>query len=323
MRHFFEDSQLNFLVVVNVLIALLAVTLTGASFVDSYNLQSMAGQVPELGFLAIGVMLAMISGNGGIDLSGIALANLSAVIASSVAPHLAEPATSPLLFTAMFAGVAITVGAVGGCINGILISYAKLPAILCTLGTQLLFTGVAVVWSAGSAVRIGQIESLAYIGNGLVFGVPLCFVLYMGVSVAIGVWLARGPSGVRLYLLGTNLKAARYSGIAHQKIVASIYVTSGILASIAGIIIVSRSSSAKWDYGGSYVLIAILIAVMAGVRPEGGYGRMTCVVLSAIALQLMSSTLNFLEVSSFFRDFAWGALLLLFVASSKIKLRKI
>jgi len=70
----------------------------------------------------------------------------------------------------------------------------------------------------------------------------------------------------------------------------------------------------KFDYGSSYLLIAILIAVMAGVKPEGGYGRVICVVLSAIALQLMSSLLNFGGLSNFVRDFAWGLLLLAFLA---------
>jgi len=73
----------------------------------------------------------------------------------------------------------------------------------------------------------------------------------------------------------------------------------------------------KWDYGQSYLLIAILITVMAGVKPEGGYGRMTCLFLSATALQLLSSMLNFAEVSNFFRDCAWGLLLLVFLAISR------
>ena len=72
----------------------------------------------------------------------------------------------------------------------------------------------------------------------------------------------------------------------------------------------------KWDYGNSYVLIAILIAVMAGVRPEGGYGRVICVVLSATSLQILSSLFTFMDISNFFRDLAWGVLLLVFLATS-------
>jgi simple sugar transport system permease protein len=77
----------------------------------------------------------------------------------------------------------------------------------------------------------------------------------------------------------------------------------------------------KWDYGSSYVMIAILIVVAAGVRPAGGYGRLICVVLSATALQLLSSMFNFLDVSNFFRDCAWGLMLLLFLAVSRFDAR--
>jgi simple sugar transport system permease protein len=317
MKKIIGDSQLNFLAAINVLVLLFAVVLTGKSFIDPYNLQSMAGQVPELGLLAMGVMLAMIAGNGGIDLSGIALANLAAVLAGTVVPQWVNPTQAPVLFTATFAGVALAVGLAGGCLNGALIAYGRLPSILCTLGTQLVFTGLAVVLSGGSAVRIGFIEPLEFIGNGLVAGMPLCFVLFIGFALVIGAWLRYSPSGVRLFLMGTNLKAARYAGIAQQRLAFLTYVLCGLLAAVAGIIIAARSSSAKWDYGSSYVLIAILIAVMAGVRPEGGYGRMICLVLSATALQFLSSTFNFLEVNSFFRDLAWGSMLLLFVASSR------
>lgn len=129
------------------------------------------------------------------------------------------------------------------------------------------------------------------------------------------------PNGVRLFLMGTNARAAQYAGVPRTRMLTTVYTLSGILASVAGIVIAARTSSAKWDYGSSYVLIAILIVVMAGVRPEGGYGRMICLVLSATALQILSSTFNFLDISNFFRDCAWGLLLLLFLASSRIDLK--
>ena len=97
------------------------------------------------------------------------------------------------------------------------------------------------------------------------------------------------------------------------------YTVSSLLASVAGYVIAARISSVKWDYGTSYVMIAILIVVMAGVNPAGGYGKITCVVLSAAALQILSSMFNFLDISNFFRDFAWGLLLLIFLAVSRIE----
>jgi simple sugar transport system permease protein len=320
MKKALADRQLNFLVVVNVLVLVTAVALVGTQFVNTYNLQSMAAQVPELGLLAIGVMLAMISGNGGIDLSGIALADLSGVVAALVVPFWVSSDDAPMVFTVSFAAVALCVGLVGGLINGLLISRAGLTPIIATLGTSLAFTGVSLVLTNGSGVKLGYIEPLDTFGNGSVFGIPICFAVFIVIAAAIGAVLRFSPFGLRLYLLGSNAKAARYAGFAPRRILLVTYTVCGVLASVAGIIIGARISSLKWDYGTSYVLIAILIAVMAGVRPDGGYGRMICVVLSATTLQLLSTMFNFLGISDFFRDCAWGLLLLIFLAVSRIDL---
>ncbi|GHU26457.1 sugar ABC transporter permease [Betaproteobacteria bacterium] len=317
----FADRQLNFLLLTNVAVLAAATLLAGADFIGLYNLQSMAAQVPELGLLALGVMLAMISGNGGIDLSGIALANLSGMVAGLLTALVVSPDEAPLAYTLMFLGIAIGVGLIGGMLNGVLIAWAGLTPILATLGTQLLFTGAAVVLTNGSALRLGYIEPLDDFGNATMLGVPLCFALFLAIAGLITVVLRFTPFGVHLYLLGTNAKAARYAGIASQRVIFLTYTVCGILASVAGAIIAARTSSVKWDYGSSYVMIAILIVVAAGVRPEGGYGRLICVVLSATALQLLSSMFNFLDVSNFFRDCAWGLMLLIFLAVSRFDAR--
>jgi simple sugar transport system permease protein len=322
MKLKFSDPQLNFLVGINVLIMIAATVLSKGEFLDVYNFQSMASQVPELGLLAIGVALSMISGNGGIDLSGIALANLAGVIAASVVPTLVAPDASPWGYTGLFVAVALATGLLGGLLNGVLIARAGLTPILCTLGSQLVFTGAAVVLTNGSSLRIGDAGPMSAIGNESLFGVPYPFVIFMAVLLAIG-WLLRySPFGLRLFLLGTNAKAARYAGIPQARMLLATYGLCGLMAGVAGVIIAARTASVKSDYGTSYLLIAILIAVMAGVRPQGGYGRMVCLFFSAMALQLLSSTFNLLDISNFFRDCAWGLLLLLFLASARVNLRQ-
>lgn len=311
------DPQLNFLVGINVAILLAATLLSGGDFLDVYNFQSMASQLPELALIAIGVALSMISGNGGIDLSGVALANLAGVVAASLAPLLFSADTAPWMYTLTFALIALLVGTAGGLLNGWLISIAGLTPILCTLGTQLLFTGAAVVLTNGSSLRVGNAHPLSAIGNELVWGIPIPFTIFLVILLLVG-WLLRYSTfGIRLFLLGTNAKAARYSGISQERMLMGTYAVSGLLAAVAGVIIAARTASVKSDYGTSYLLIAILMAVMAGVRPQGGYGRMVCLFFSAMALQLMSSTFNLLGISNFFRDCAWGLLLLVFLASAR------
>lgn len=317
MKTWFSDRQLTMLLALNVAVVLLATVGSNGLFVDIDNLQSMGGQVSELGVLSVAIMLAMISGNGGIDLSVVALANLSGVIAGMVVPQFISPDDAPLAFTVCFAGGALLVGALGGFLNGLLIARARMTPILATLGTQLLFAGLAVGLTNGSAVRIGYVEELAFIGNDTFLGIPIPFLIFLAIALLAGGVLRHSPFGIRLFLMGTNPKAARYAGIPERRMLILTYTLAGILAAVAGVIIASRTSSAKWDFGSSYLMIAILTVVMAGVKPEGGYGRAICLLFSAILLQVMSSAFNLIGISSFFRDFAWGALLLVSLASSR------
>src|SRR5471030_2565963 len=136
------DRQLNFLVAVNLLVVLVATALSHGQFVDIDNLQSMGSQLPELGLLALGIMLSMISGNGGIDLSGVGLANLSGMIAALLVPKFVSADASPVAYTGLFCAIVVVIGLLGGMLNGVVIAKLRLTPILCTLGTQLLFTGI-------------------------------------------------------------------------------------------------------------------------------------------------------------------------------------
>jgi simple sugar transport system permease protein len=312
-----SDPQLLFLAGINLLVLAVGAAISKGTFVDPYNLQSMAAQLPELGLLAIGVMLSMSSGNGGIDLSGIALANLSGVTSAIVVAAFVSADQSPMVFTVLFVAGTVLVGLLGGVFNGLLIARLGLAPILCTLGTQILFTGLAVVLSGGTSVRVGTADPLMNIGNGLVLGIPIPFLVFGAIAVLIGMLLKFSPFGIRLFLMGTNPKAARYAGFSQARLLLTTYGLAGIMAGVTGVLIAARNVNVKWDYGQSYLLIAILITVMAGVKPEGGYGRMTCLFLSATALQLLSSMLNFADISNFFRDCAWGLLLLVFLAISR------
>ncbi|WP_337268484.1 ABC transporter permease [Oryzifoliimicrobium ureilyticus] len=312
------DRQAVFLAAINGAVLVAGAVLVGSGFLDIYNLQSMASQVPELGLLALGVMLAMISGNGGIDLSGIALANLAGIVAFAAASALVPVADSPFLFSWVFAGLALAIGFAGGLLNGMIIAYARLTPLIATLGTQLVFTGLAISLTNGSAIGMGFIEPLDDFGNSPVLGVPLCFALFLAIAAILAFVLLYTRFGVQLMLLGSNAKAARYGGINEKRMLLVTYTICGVLASVAGIIIASRNSSVKWDYGSSYVLIAILIAVLGGVKPEGGHGKVMCVLLASTALQMLSSLFNFMNISNFFRDLAWGLLLLLLLASARV-----
>lgn len=324
MAETLKDNHIRFLLIANLAILVTAALISGGQFLDPFNLRSMARQLPEISLLAMGVMLALISGNGGIDLSVVSVANLSAVSAGLwskgiYAVNGTIPPDRGLAFMLTFIVMALVVGSICGLINGFLIAKVGFAPILATLGTQLSFTGFAVALSGGPAVILGYVEPFVQIGSGNVFRwIPISFIIFALAALTITWLLTRSPFGLRLYLMGSNAKAAHYTGIHTSRVLMLTYLTSAILASLAGIIIASGASSAKWDYGSSYLLIAILIAVMGGINPEGGYGKMTGLILAAVALQLLQTTLSSIGANNFLKDFMWGLLLLLSIVFTNV-----
>lgn len=310
------DSFGKFLLVTIVVILVAVGILSGGVFLDSYNLQSMGFQMPEIALLSLAMMLAMLSGNSGIDLSLIGIANLAGIVGGLVATRYFGE-TLGVNFAISFAIVALIAGAICGLFNGVLIAVAGYTPILATLGTQLLFVGIAVALTDGAAILFKYSEEFSWIGNSLFLLVPVSLSLFIIIASAVAVVLKFTAFGKRLILMGTNPIAARYAGFNNTLITICVYSLGGVLAAMAGILMASRSSSVKWDYGNSYILIAILTVVMAGVSPSGGRGRVVNVLLSAVALQLLSSAFSILGMSSFLKDFTWGALLVLSIMATQ------
>lgn len=310
-----RDSSLIRLLVITVVIFIAFSLAKPETFPSGTNLEAMARQMSEIGILAIAVALTMLS--GGIDLSINATANLTAVAAATVLTAMtASPDTDPgtvglAIVLAILAGVAV--GLLCGLVNGFLVAYAKIPPILATLGTMTLFTGIGTVVTKGAAV-FGQAR-LSELGNGEIGPVPIPLVIFLLAAVVISFILSRTKYGFDLYMMGTNPQAARFSGINNRSVLLRTYLLSGMLSAIAGIIILGRIDAARIDFGESYVLLAIMICVLGGIDPSGGFGRMAGVVLAVVALQLLSTGLNQVlfenSGANFFRQFAWGATLLL------------
>ena len=322
LRRLTADRHILFLLVANVALALAATLLTRGTFMSIGNWQSMATQLPELGLLALCILVTMVSGNGGIDLSVVATANLSAITAGLVARGLyADPDSANTPFTLVFLLVALLVGLACGLINGLLVSRLRFAPILATLGTSLAFQGVGYALTGGSAV-IGFSAGIQNLGLGTLGPVPVPLLIYLAAAGALAWVLARTPYGLRLYLLGTNSRAAHFTGIDTGRVLLTTYLLAGGLAAVSGVIFGARANSIKVDYGSSYLLIAILIAVMGGVNPAGGSGKVLGLLLATTALQFLSSSLNLLGLSNFLKDFTWGLLLLLSIALTSSRLQR-
>lgn len=308
-----EDRTLARLFIVLLFVFGLMTALKPDLFLRPGNFISMASQFPEYGLMAIGISLTMIS--GGIDLAVVGTANLSAIVAAkyliAFAPK-GSPTEQVLVAISVAIPLALAVGLAAGCFSGILVSRFGIPPILATLGTQQLYTGLAIVLTSGRPLsRLPLLYS--EIGNTELFDcLPVPFLVYTGIAAIFWILLAKTRFGLRLYLLGTNPKAARYSGVNVDSVLVRTYMLSGLLSAVAGLIMMARANSAKADYGASYTLQCVLIAVLGGVDPNGGFGTVRGVTLAVLILQFLSTGLNMFEhVSNFYRDVIWGGVLIL------------
>ncbi len=315
-----RENNIVQLVFMTVLIFVVMTALSPDKFLRYYNFESITYIFPELGLLSIAMLIAMLT--GGIDLSVVGIANLSGILAGVFFHAVLRDsgADGGVMVVVLGVVLALVVGVVAGALNGFLITKLRITPILATLGTGQVFVGLSLVLTGGPAI-VGFPEAWAFIGNGKIFGVAVPFVLFVLVAGAIAFVLTRTTIGVNLMLIGSNPRAAVFAGLQKSRMILYSYMLSGVLASVAGIILSGRTNAAKSDYGTSYLLQAVLIAVLGGTNPAGGKGSVAGVSIAVIALMLLSSGFQILRFSNHLIDFIWGAFLLLVIAINAFKNR--
>lgn len=306
-----KDKNMARLFIILISVFILFSILRGKMFLNIGNMQSMGKQFPEFGLLSLGMAMALML--GGIDLSVVFIANLSSVVIAILLPKLINEGTTDsgayMLVLLCFL-IAIIVGAICGVLNGLLISVVGIPAILATLGTQSLYWGISVVLTGGST-KSGFTPHMSNIINKKVIGIPMPVIIFVIVAVIIIFLMNNTKLGYKLKMLGTNSRATIFSGMNNVALYTINYMIIGILSALAGIIMIGRFNSAKADYGASYTMQAILIAVLGGVDPSGGKGNIQGVCLAILIIQMVSSWLNMYEnISNFYREIIWGGLLI-------------
>jgi len=300
-----KKNELTVLTGIMAAVLVLMVMLNPGSFLTIGNLQGMAFQLPELGILTLGMMVVMIT--GGINLSIIATANMSGITAAMILKGMeGSPAVTALLAAAA-AGMAVA--SLIGLLNGVLVAYIGITPILATLGTMTLFNGIAIVVTKGYVIS-GFSDPVLFIGNGTLLAVPFPLMLFALAAFIMAVILKKTRTGFNMYMLGSNAVAAKFSGVSNAKVLIMTYLISGMYSGAAALVMISRFNSAKSGYGNSYLLVTILASVLGGVSSEGGFGKVSGVVMALITLQLLSSGFNLLRVSSFMTTAIWGFIMI-------------
>ncbi|MDO8108349.1 ABC transporter permease [Isoptericola sp. b441] len=290
-------------------------------FLNPVNLTNMGIAAPEIGLLSLAVMIAMLT--GGIDLSVVAMANGTAITVSSLYTAVgdAQGQAAAEGWAPLIVLVGVLVGVLLGAFNGFLVSVVGITPILATLGTMQLYNGLALVWTGGVTIS-GAPSALRSMGGTAVAGIPVLTIILVLCAVLLAVVINRTPIGRKVQLQGANPVAARYSGISPRSTLMMTYVISGLLSAVAGLLFLSRNPSASADYGSSYVLLVIVIVVLGGTNPAGGFATVLGVLLATLTLQVVASGFSALRLSAYEYAIAQGVILIGVMVLDQVRFRR-
>lgn len=216
--------------------------------------------------------------------------------------------------------IAMLVGAVLGSVNGLLVAYGKVPAIIVTLGTLALFRTLISLYSGGANVVAADLPDWVLDFNNVTvvsvagFDLRLVFLITIAVIVVLQWAMRRLRAGRRLYAIGSNPDAARQAGLAAPRLVMASFVGAGALAGLAGFMFMIRAGTISATAGAGLELESVAAAVVGGVSIFGGSGTMFGAFLGAVLIDTLElSLVRVPEVSEFWRDAALGILILLAV----------
>ncbi len=299
------------------LVALFGV-LVGGNLFTAGSLRAMALQVPQLGLLSLAMMVALLS--GGLDLSIIAVADFSALISGFLLVHLVPALPAGLGVVGQIGAlcVGLLVASLLGALNGAVIGYLDVSPILTTLGMMTMVKGLSIGLTHGGVIS-GFPPLVLFLGNASIVGVPVALVILLVVACPVAVVLERSAFGNMVAMIGSNEAAVRYSGIDTRRVLVGIYALSGLLAGLAGVIMMSRFNSANASYGESFLLVTVLAGVLGGVDPLGGFGKVGGLMIALAILQLISTAFNLLGFSEFLTVTIWGATLVALAAVGLVR----
>ncbi|MFE3688729.1 substrate-binding domain-containing protein [Streptomyces sp. NPDC059095] len=296
-RLLLDNGALSALVVLVAALALLS-----GDFLTTQNLLNVGVQAAVTAILAFGVTFVIVS--AGIDLSVGSVAALSATV-------LAWSATSEGVPVWLAVLMAVATGIACGLVNGVLVSYGKLPPFIATLAMLSVGRGLSLVISQGSPIAFP--DSVSHLGDTLGGWLPVPVLVMIGAGLLTALVLSRTYIGRSMYAIGGNEEAARLSGlrVKRQKLV--IYALSGLLAAVAGIVLASRLSSAQPQAAQGYELDAIAAVVIGGASLSGGVGKASGTLIGALILAVLRNGLNLLSVSAFWQQVVIGVVIALAV----------
>lgn len=279
-------------------------------FLQTRNLMSIGSNMSVIGLMAIAGTPLIVA--GGLDLSVAAIAGLSGVIVS--------------LFHAMginiwlACAIAVSVAACLGGFNGFLTTRLRLNPLIVTLGTMSIYGGAALVLTGGLSKPL-MVSGFNWLGSGRLYGIPVPLIIMLGLGIVVWWVMTRTRFGREIYATGGNPDASRIMGIKTDRVQVVLYVFSGVIGAVAGIILAAMLGAAAPNAASSNLLTVIAAIILGGTSLFGGRGSVWGTILAVLILGTLNNGLTLLDVSSFWQEITRGVVLITAVAFDQIRVR--
>ena len=281
---------------------------TSDSFATRYNLFNISRNIALYIFIAI--PQAVVIASGGMNLSIGAIGGLCVVIAGYL---LDAHGQSPL----MVVPVVLLLGVFLGSINGLLIAKMKLNSFIVTLSTMFIFTGFVFGISKGFPYT-NIPASFTWIGRKGFYGVPYLLILAILVLLALAYILRYTLFGRHLLATGGNAEASRLSGISTDRVITAVHALSGLMASLAGLLTLSRIGSAQPSTGQNWMIVSFAVAILGGTSLTGGVLTPLGLLMGGVVMVLIRNGLVLLEANVYYEQAFLGSIILLAVILDRI-----
>lgn len=279
-------------------------------FISIRNISAVLSQISTLGLVSSGMMVLIISGS--FDISAGAIIGFAGTMMCLAIQKGASDQVAIL--------VAILVATACSTLNGTLSVLFKAPAFIITLATTSIYNGLCLTITGGGNVAIfNRFEALA--GTYLFGTIPLLFILSLLGYVLVGSMLKYSQFGRRVFAIGNNPQAAYLAGINVNKNKIMFFLTSGLMISVASIMLVSRLGAFQASTGAGMELQAIGAVIIGGAPINGGSGKMTGTFSGVLLTGIIFNSLNLLRVSPYLQNISFGVFILLSIAISSMRLR--
>jgi putative xylitol transport system permease protein len=289
------------------LLLCLVLALISENFLTTRNILNVLRQTSINGILAIGMTFVILT--RGIDLSVGSVAALAGVVAASLATTSSAGMVAGGPYPAVIAILAgLAAGMACGSVSGAIVARFGVPAFVVTLGMLSAARGMTLIYAAGRPIP-NLTEEFRWIGTGSIWGIPVPIFLLLGTFAIAHFVLTQTRFGRHVYAVGGNPHAAKVSGLPLRKIRFSVYVISGALAGLAGMVLAARTGSGLPQAGIAYELDAIAAVVIGGTSLAGGVGRVTGTLIGALLIGVMNNGLDLLGVESYYQQVIKGILI--------------